>query len=68
MFSAKLEEQFTGPYIIHDILSFGAYKLRNLEGKKVKDPVHRNRLKLYFERSISNLPVPQIIIQNNNID
>jgi hypothetical protein len=66
IFSAKLEEQFIGPFIIHDILPYGVYKLRNLEGKKVKDPVHGNRLKLYFDRPIKDLPVPQIIIQNNS--
>ena len=67
IFSAKLEEQFMGPYIIHDILKFGVYKLRTFDGKKVKDPVYGDRLKLYHDREIKDLPVPQIIIiQNKN--
>ena len=62
VFSAKLEEKWIGPYIIHDILKLGTYKLCTLDKRKVKDPIHSNRLKLYYERDLSQLPVPQIII------
>src|SRR5260363_433084 len=34
VFSAKLEEQFIEPYIIHSILDFGVYKLQTLDDKK----------------------------------
>jgi len=34
-FSAKLENKWTGPYFIHDILKDNVYKLRTMEGKLV---------------------------------
>ena len=48
-FSAKLEEKWIGPYYIHDILPRNVYKLRNLDGKLVKNVIHGNRLKLFYE-------------------
>ena len=46
-FSAKLEEKWIGPYYIHDVLQRNVYKLRNLDGKLVKNVIHGNRLKLF---------------------
>ncbi|CAG8553063.1 781_t:CDS:2, partial [Scutellospora calospora] len=37
IFLAKLEEQFIGLYIIHDILLLGVFKLRTFENKKIKN-------------------------------
>jgi hypothetical protein len=66
VFSAKLEEKFMGPYIICDILDLGVYKLKTLDNKKVKDPVHSDRLKLYHSRKLEDLPVLQVIITQNS--
>ena len=56
--SAKLEEKWTGPFFIHDVLIANNYKLRTMEGKVLKNSVHGNRLKLYNERQLE----PVIII------
>ena len=49
-FSAKLENKWTGPYFIHDVLKDNVYKLRTMEGKLVRNLVHGNRLKKYHEK------------------
>ena len=49
-FSSKLENKWTGPYFVHEIAGDNVYKLRTMEGQKVKNVVHGNRLKLYRER------------------
>ena len=49
-FSSKLENKWTGPYFVHEIAGDNVYKLRTMEGQKVKNVVHGNRLKLYKER------------------
>ena len=49
-FSSKLEDKWTGPYFIHEVVGDNVYKLRTMEGQKVKNVVHGNRLKIYKER------------------
>jgi hypothetical protein len=49
-FSAKLENKWIEPYYIHDVLKDNVYKLRTLEGKLVKNVIHGNRLKIYYEK------------------
>ena len=51
-FSAKLENKWIGPYFIHEVLKDNVYKLRTLDGHLVKNVVHGNRLKLYYERHL----------------
>ena len=46
----KLEERWTGPYYVHEVLSNGAYKLRTLEDKVLKAPINAERLKIYHPR------------------
>ena len=60
-FSAKLEEKWIGPYYIHDVLQRNVYKLRNLDGKLVKNVIHGNRLKLFQEQNIT----PIVLIEND---
>ena len=60
-FSAKLEEKWIGPYYIHDVLSCNVYKLRNLDGKLVKNVIHGNRLKLFHEQDLT----PIVLIEDN---
>jgi hypothetical protein len=57
--SMKLADKWIGPYFIHAVLGKGVYKLRNLEGRKVKNPVNGTRLKLYKERRWE----PQVVIE-----
>ena len=52
-FSSKLENKWTGPYFVHEIAD-NIYKLRTMEGQKVKNIVHGNRLKLYRERRMES--------------
>ena len=47
----KLQERWTGPYHVHDVLANGAYKLRTMEGNVLKAPVNSERLKLNHPRS-----------------
>jgi hypothetical protein len=55
--SAKLEEKWTGPYYIHEVLGANNYKLRTLEGRLVKNTVHGERLKLYWKQALEPLIV-----------
>ena len=48
--SAKLQDKWIGPYYIHNVLQNGTYKLRTMEGQKVKQLLHGNHLKLYKKR------------------
>ena len=59
-FSSKLEDKWTGPYFVHEVVGDNVYKLRTMEGKKVKNVVHENRLKLYKERTL----IPNIVIDS----
>ena len=47
----KLEERWTGPHHIHEILPNGAYKLRTADDKVLKTPINGERLKLYHARN-----------------
>lgn len=49
----KLEERWTGPYYVHEILGNGAYKLRTTDGKVLKVPINSERLKRYHIRDNS---------------
>ena len=48
--SGKLEEEWKGPYYIHEVLLNGSYKLKELNGKVLKVPVAGKLLKRYFSR------------------
>jgi hypothetical protein len=48
--SEKLSPKWTGPYYIHDIIGNGAYKLRELSGKTLKNSVNGSFLKIYKDR------------------
>ena len=63
--TGKLEEKWKGPYYIHDIRLHGSYKLRNLLGKVLKNPVNISLLKSYHDRT--NWPHP-IVTRNEPID
>jgi len=58
-FSSKLENKWTGPYFVHEIAGDNIYKLRTMEGQKVKNVIHGNRLKLYRERRME----PRLVIE-----
>jgi hypothetical protein len=49
--SGKLLPKWKGPFYIHDVIGKGAYKLKTLEGKVLKNPYNIKHLKEYFERS-----------------
>ena len=55
--SAKLEEKWIKPYYIHEVLAANNYKLRTLEGRLVKNTVHGERLKLYWEQALEPLVI-----------
>jgi hypothetical protein len=57
--SAKLENQWMGPYYIHDVIGYNNYKLRSMEGQLIKGIIHGNRLKIYNE----HLDDPLVIIR-----
>ena len=58
--SAKLEAKWIGPYLIHEIYKKSNYKLRSLNGKLLKNSVHGNRLKRYYEEILK----PWIMIED----
>ena len=58
-FSSKLEDKWTGPYYVHNVLENNVYKLKILEGRLVKNVVHRNRLKMYREILLE----PMVVIE-----
>ena len=57
--SAKLMEKWIGPYYVHQVLPNNVYKLRNLDGKLVKNVVHGNRLKIFYEQQLE----PTVLIE-----
>ena len=57
--SAKLQEKWIGPYFIHQVLENNVYKLRNMDGKLVKNLINGNRLKLYKESEVT----PMVLIE-----
>ena len=56
--SAKLQEKWIGPYFIHKVFDNNVYKLRNMNGKLVKNLINGNRLKLYYEKEL----MPMVLI------
>src|SRR6266496_253530 len=48
--SGKLEEKWKGPYLIHDKLLNGSYKLKDLKENIFKTPVNGEILKRYHDR------------------
>ncbi|CAI2197298.1 3086_t:CDS:1, partial [Funneliformis geosporum] len=58
-FSAKLDAKWIGPYFIHEVYEKSNYKLRTLEGKLLKNSVHGNRLKMYYEETLE----PWVVIE-----
>lgn len=46
----KLQERWSGPYYVHEVLDNGVYKLRTIDGKVLKVPINSERLKLYHQR------------------
>ena len=48
--SGKLEEKWKGPYLIHDKLLNGSYKLKDFKGNIFKTPVNGEILKSYHSR------------------
>ena len=59
-FSAKLKAKWAGPYFIHEVYEKSNYKLRALNGKLLKNSVHGNRLKRYFEEILE----PWVMIED----
>ena len=56
----KFKDKFDGPFYIHDIVRPGTFKLRTLDGRVRKNPIHADLLKPYLERTEWE---PQIIIE-----
>jgi hypothetical protein len=50
--SGKLEDNWKGPYYIHEVKLNGAYKLKELDGRILKTPVSGKLLKKYFSRQM----------------
>ena len=57
--SIKLDDKWIEPYFIHEVIGKGVYKLRTMEGRKVKNPVNGQRLKPYKDQ----LAEPQVVIE-----
>ena len=47
----KFKDKFDRPFDIHDIVRSGTYKLRTIDGRVRKNPVHADLLKPYLKRS-----------------
>jgi hypothetical protein len=52
--TGPLQQQWKGPYYVHDVRPNNTYKLRELGGQVLKKPVNAARIRLYHENS-SNL-------------
>jgi hypothetical protein len=48
--SGKLNENWKGPYYIHEVLLNGSYKIKEINGKILKVPVSGKLLKEYYGR------------------
>jgi hypothetical protein len=48
--SGKLEGSWNGPYLIHEDLGNGSYKLKTLDGKIFRIPQNGELLKIFYER------------------
>jgi hypothetical protein len=53
--SGKLLPKWKGPYYIYNVIGNGAYRLRTLEGKVLKNPYNIRQLKGYLERSLPQI-------------
>ena len=52
-------EKWIGPFYIHEVLHNNVYKLCNLDRKLVKNVVHGNRLKIFYEQYLE----PTVLIE-----
>ncbi|KAK3096224.1 hypothetical protein FSP39_024622 [Pinctada imbricata] len=52
----KLQPKYTGPFIVHKVLSDHRILIKNEKGKIQTEPVHINRLKIAFVRAPSPSP------------
>ena len=59
-YDVKFEPKWKGPYIIHQVLDKGAYKIKILEGKILKHEAHGNHLKKFHEKPSL---IPMVIIE-----
>lgn len=50
--SGKLEPKWDGPFFIHEVGDLGAYKLRTVDGKVLKNPVNGSRLREIHEVTV----------------
>ena len=53
--SGKLDDKWSGPYLIHEILLNGSYKLKELDGKILRNPTNGELLKKYFARKLDQI-------------
>ena len=51
----KFGEEWLGPFYIHDVFDKGAYKLRNMDGKLLKNPYNGDHLKLFRQEYLQPL-------------
>ena len=58
--TGKLQEKFKGPYLIHERLSNGVYKLKELNGKVLKTPQNGKWIKKFHSREDFD---PRIVIR-----
>lgn len=58
--TGKLQEKFKGPYLIHEKLSNGVYKLKELNGKILKTPQNGKWIKKFHSREGFD---PRIVIR-----
>ena len=49
--SGKLNDRWSGPYLIHKVLLNGSYQIKTLDGNVLKTPTNGMLLKSYYDRS-----------------
>ena len=49
--TGKFEEKWEGPYLIHEDLNNGSFKLKTLQGKIFRRPQNGEFLKKFYERT-----------------
>ena len=57
--TGKFDAKWKGPFRIHSVLGKGVYRLAQLNGETLDDPINAKRLKLYHQRVAME---PQVII------
>ena len=62
--SGKLQEKWKGPYIIHEKLLNGSYRLKELNGQIMKTPQNGKWLKRYQDRLKFE---PRILIKGKEV-